>query len=87
MKKQLRLVVLSILCSMQVAWAQNKGTLTGTVKASDGLTLPGVSILEKGTTNGAITDVDGKYSISVSSSATLVFSYVGMIAQELAGWQ
>ena len=83
MKKQLRLVVLSILCSMQIAWAQTKGTLTGIVKASDGLTLPGVSILEKGTTNGAITDVDGKYSISVSSTATLVFSYVGMIAQEL----
>ncbi|TKT87608.1 SusC/RagA family TonB-linked outer membrane protein [Dyadobacter frigoris] len=83
MKKQLRLVVLSILCSMQIAWAQTKGPLTGTVKASDGLTLPGVSILEKGTTNGAITDVDGKYSIAVSATATLVFSYVGMIAQEL----
>ncbi|MDQ6478245.1 TonB-dependent receptor [Dyadobacter sp. LHD-138] len=83
MKKQLQLVVLSILCSMQIVWAQTKGTVTGTVKASDGLTLPGVSILEKGTTNGAITDVDGKYSISVSGTATLVFSYVGMIAQEL----
>ncbi|GLU52669.1 SusC/RagA family TonB-linked outer membrane protein [Dyadobacter frigoris] len=68
---------------MQIAWAQTKGPLTGTVKASDGLTLPGVSILEKGTTNGAITDVDGKYSIAVSATATLVFSYVGMIAQEL----
>lgn len=83
MKKQLQLVVLSILCSMQIVWAQTKSTVTGTVKASDGLTLPGVSILEKGTTNGAITDVDGKYSISVSGTATLVFSYVGMIAQEL----
>ena len=83
MKKQLQLVVLSILCSMQIAWAQTKSTVTGTVKASDGLTLPGVSILEKGTTNGAITDVDGKYSISVSGTATLVFSYVGMTAQEL----
>ncbi|WP_254560343.1 SusC/RagA family TonB-linked outer membrane protein [Dyadobacter diqingensis] len=83
MKKQLQLVVLSILCSIQIVWAQTKSTVTGTVKASDGLTLPGVSILEKGTTNGAITDVDGKYSISVSGTATLVFSYVGMIAQEL----
>ena len=83
MKKQLQLVVLAILCSLQVARAQTKSTVMGTVKASDGLTLPGVSILEKGTTNGAITDTDGKYSISVSSSAMLVFSYVGMIAQEL----
>jgi TonB-linked SusC/RagA family outer membrane protein len=83
MKKQLQLVVLSILCSMHIAWAQTKSTITGTVKASDGLILPGVSILEKGTTNGAITDVDGKYSISVSGTATLVFSYVGMVAQEL----
>ena len=76
-------MTIALLTCMQLAWAQSKGTLTGTVKASDGLSLPGVSILEKGTTNGAITDVDGKYSISVSPTAILVFSYVGMIAQEL----
>jgi TonB-dependent SusC/RagA subfamily outer membrane receptor len=83
MNKRLLMMAFAILCSMQLAWAQTKGTLTGTVKASDGLSLPGVSILEKGTANGAITDADGKYTITVSSTATLVFSYVGMIAQEL----
>ena len=83
MHKRLLMMVLTILCSMQVAWAQTKVTVTGTVKASDGETLPGVSILEKGSTMGAVTDVDGKYSILVSSTATLVFSYVGMQAKEV----
>ncbi len=46
--------------------------------------LPGVNIVEKGTTNGTITDVNGNYSITVSSpQATLVFSYVGYVDQEV----
>ena len=46
--------------------------------------LPGVTVVEKGTTNGAVTDLDGKYQLSVSSGdATLLFSYVGYVAQEI----
>jgi len=77
-------MVLSILCSLHFASAQNKVSISGTVKASDGEILPGVSILEKGTTNGAVTDAAGKYTISSASTATLVFSYVGMVAKEIA---
>src|SRR5215217_1991575 len=83
MNKRLLMMAFAILCSMQLAWAQNRVSVSGTVKAADGEILPGVSILEKGTTNGAVTDAAGKYTISVTSSATLVFSYVGMIAKEL----
>ncbi|MBX2966319.1 MAG: TonB-dependent receptor [Cyclobacteriaceae bacterium] len=57
-------------------------TITGTVK-SDGEVLPGVSVMEKGTTNGTVTDSDGKFTISVSANATLVFSFVGMTPQEV----
>lgn len=57
-------------------------TVTGTVTDEDGQTLPGVTILEKGTTNGTITNVDGQYSITVETGATLVISYVGMQTQE-----
>ena len=83
MNKRLLMMVFAILCSLHFASAQNKISVAGTVKASDGEILPGVSILEKGTTNGAVTDATGKYSISVASTATLVLSYVGMQAKEI----
>ncbi|PHN05690.1 SusC/RagA family TonB-linked outer membrane protein [Flavilitoribacter nigricans] len=52
--------------------------------AEDGLGLPGVNILVKGTTNGAVTDIDGNYEISVpDGSAVLVFSYIGYSGQEI----
>ncbi|WP_018471846.1 SusC/RagA family TonB-linked outer membrane protein [Echinicola pacifica] len=57
--------------------------ITGVVSATEfegGL--PGATILEKGTNNGTVTDVNGKFSISVSEGATLVFSSVGYISQE-----
>ncbi len=59
-------------------------TVTGTVTdKSDGVTLIGVSVLEKGTTNGTITDIDGRYSITVENGAVLIFSYVGYSNQEI----
>ncbi|MEM8565188.1 MAG: TonB-dependent receptor [Bacteroidota bacterium] len=59
-------------------------TVTGKVTdAEDGSGLPGVNIQVKGTTSGTVTDFDGNYSISVSSNAVLVFSFVGYAAQEI----
>lgn len=55
-----------------------KRTVSGTVKAVDDTPLPGVSVLEKGTQNGAVTDANGSYSLSVNEGATLVFSFIGM---------
>ena len=64
--------------------AQQNIKVTGTVtSASDGTALPGLSILQKGTTNGTVTDVDGKYSIDVPQDATLVFSFIGFKTQEI----
>lgn len=57
-------------------------TVTGIVKDFEGEPLPGVNVIEKGTTNGTITDLDGKYSIAVSADATLVFSYIGYLQEE-----
>ncbi len=53
--------LLAILASTSSLWAQSK-TVTGTVK-SDKETLPGVTVVEKGTSNGTVTDVDGKFSL------------------------
>lgn len=51
--------------------------------ASDGSELPGVTILVKGESRGAITDIDGYYSIELSAGSTLRFSFVGMVDKEL----
>ena len=60
-----------------------KITITGTITSTeDKSTIIGASIVEKGTSNGTITNFDGNYSIQVQSGATLVFSYVGMIKTE-----
>jgi iron complex outermembrane receptor protein len=52
--------------------------------AADGSALIGVTIQEKGTTNGNITDVNGNFALTVAQNATLVFSYVGYRTQEIA---
>tara|TARA_R110002050_G_scaffold286121_2_gene436312 strand:- start:55966 stop:59250 length:3285 start_codon:yes stop_codon:yes gene_type:complete len=79
--------LLSFVCMMLFsAFSINAQTVvTGTVLAGDdsGGPLPGVTVLVKGTTNGAVTDFDGNYSITASANATLVFSYIGYKAQEI----
>ncbi|MEZ4970875.1 MAG: SusC/RagA family TonB-linked outer membrane protein [Flavobacteriaceae bacterium] len=62
--------------------AQNK-TVSGTVKDDAGTPLPGVNVIEKGTTNGTSTDFDGNYSLNVPGNATLVFSSLGFSTQEM----
>jgi len=63
---------------IQVSFAQEK-SVSGTVaSAADGLPLPGVNVIVKGTTRGVQTDFDGNYSIRVSNNETLVFSFVGL---------
>lgn len=57
--------------------------VTGIVKDEAGNPLIGVSVIVKGTSNGAITDLDGNFSVSVSDKDVLVFSYVGMVTREI----
>jgi TonB-linked SusC/RagA family outer membrane protein len=64
------------------AQAQTK-VLKGVVTAeSDGLPMPGVTILDKGNKTGTTTNIDGEYTISVSPSSVLVFSFIGFATQE-----
>lgn len=81
MKRILLSLVLLAFCS----WASGQTmTVTGKVtSATDGTAQPGVTVVEKGTTTGTTTETDGTYSISVPSDATLVFSQVGTISQEV----
>ena len=59
-------------------------TVTGTVtEAGTKNVLPGVSVVEKGTANAVVTDVNGRFSINVGRGKTLVFSYIGFITKEV----
>lgn len=77
----LQVLLLSILCG----FAQAQKVAGIVTDEETGETLPGVTVLEMGTSNGTITDIDGRYSITLSTSgATLVFSFVGYAPQEQA---
>ena len=84
MIKQLFLTAFFALVFSATALAQNR-TVSGTVTGSDdGLPLPQVSVLLKGTTTGVPTNIDGEYQISVpEAGGTLVFSFLGYVTQEV----
>jgi TonB-linked SusC/RagA family outer membrane protein len=66
------------------ASAQVNRTVTGVVQDADGLELPGVNVVETGTSNGTTTDLDGRFSLTLSrANAVLQFSYVGFQPQEV----
>lgn len=72
-----------LLLTSTLAWAQSKVVTGKITSAEDGASLPGVNVLEKGTSNGTVTDSNGHYSISVTDNATLIFSFIGYKSQEV----
>ena len=94
-EKLLRFLLIFLICQFPPFIAHNLAgdnmkivqdglTIYGKVVSFDQMPLPGVNVVEKGTTNGAVTDLDGKYSITVSGSdAILIFSFVGYLQEEL----
>ncbi|MEX2234742.1 MAG: SusC/RagA family TonB-linked outer membrane protein [Cyclobacteriaceae bacterium] len=79
-----RYLTVLLLLVTSAAWSQSR-TVTGKVTSTDdGTGIPGVNVVEKGTNNGAVTDVDGNYTLNVGDNSTLVFSFVGYTGQEVA---
>lgn len=66
------------------AFSQNKTSITGSIKDGTGEPLPGASIIEKGTSNGTVSDDKGTFTIEVSKDAVLIFSFVGLQSKEVA---
>ncbi|MCF7569593.1 TonB-dependent receptor [Sabulilitoribacter arenilitoris] len=98
-KLKLKLKVTVFLCCISILSMKAEGysenlnfetvalqqSIKGSVKDINGDPLPGASILEKGTTNGVVSDFDGKFSISLTTSkAILVVSYLGYVPQEIS---
>ena len=69
---------------VQFVTMAQRAPVTGTITSAEEGPLPGVNVIEKGTTNGAVTDANGTYSITVDQNATLVISSVGYTSQEIA---
>lgn len=82
-RKRLAAMALFLLICLPFSLAQAQ-TVKVNGRVIDNLNEPmiGVSIFEKGTTNGVITDMDGNYSLSVKEGATIVYSYIGYLTQE-----
>ncbi len=80
MKKLISILSLTLAAQYMLASITVTGVVTS---AEDGFPVIGASIMEKGTTNGTITDFDGIYELTVGDKATLVVSYVGMTTQEI----
>ena len=82
MKSKLFTFMLALFATGAALFAQVR--VTGVVKDDTGYGVIGASVMEKGTQNGAVTDLDGKYEIRVKPGATLVFSSIGYATQEIA---
>ena len=82
--RRLAVAMLCFLLGLPLMLAQAQQlTVKGNVKDTTGEPMIGVSVLEKGTTNGIITDIDGNFTLQVNRGATLVMSYIGYVTQEL----
>ena len=83
MIKKIIFSFLLVLGLTQMAFAQSQ-TVSGTItEAETGMPLPGVTVMEKGTSNGTSTDFDGNFSLNVGDDATLILSMIGYVTQEI----
>lgn len=95
--KYLYLILLGLLVIAKAAYADGNGnseqlsisqtgniTVTGKIVDENGESVPGATVIQKGTTNGNITDIDGRFSLLVPSDATLVISYIGFKSIEIS---
>jgi TonB-dependent SusC/RagA subfamily outer membrane receptor len=81
--KKLSMLMVLLFVTSFLALAQKK-SLSGVISDNTGESIPGVTVLVKGTSQGTISDADGQYNLSVEGNTTvLVFSYIGMKTQEV----
>jgi TonB-linked SusC/RagA family outer membrane protein len=77
-------LIFSLTCCSWALFAQNRAVTGKVTTATDGQPMPGVNVTLKGASSGASTDADGSYRITIpNGKATLVFSFIGMLSQEV----
>jgi len=82
-KRMKSLWILMMLCLFPVVAYAQSISVSGTVVDEMGEPIPGANVLQKGTTNGVLTDIDGNFSLKAPNGATLVVSYIGYLTQEV----
>ena len=70
---------MALLCMVSTIFYAQTIEATGTVVDQTGETVIGATIMEKGTTNGTVTDFDGNFKLTTASGAKIVVSYIGLI--------
>ena len=78
-----RYTFLLLLLASSVAMAQERVVSGKVTSSDDGSGIPGANIQIKGTSNGTVTDADGNFKVNAANNATLVFSFVGYVTQEV----
>ncbi|MGN0195323.1 MAG: SusC/RagA family TonB-linked outer membrane protein [Candidatus Cryptobacteroides sp.] len=76
-------LIVSITVGLPSAFAQQKVTVSGKVLSENGEPWPGVGVVQKGTTNGCMTDLDGNFTISVTKGSVIEISCIGYVTQEI----
>ena len=84
MKVLSKILSIALLIAMPLYASAQTITVKGNVKDAAGLAVIGASVIQQGTSNGVITDLDGNYSINVPANATLQFSSIGYVEQAIA---
>ena len=81
--KQTKRFILSFFALLACTITYAQQTITGSVVDKTGETVIGATVMEKGTSNGTITDFDGNFTLKVEAGRTLVISYIGFLTQEV----
>ena len=81
--EKLRKLILSFFALLASTMMYAQSEISGTVVDPTGETVIGATVMEKGTTNGTVTDFDGNFKLKVQPGTTLVFSFIGYQTQEL----
>ena len=81
MKKSILFIVLLLVVGAAQSIAQR--TISGSVSDESGIPLIGATVLEKGTSNGTVSDADGSFSLTVGDGAVLIVSYIGHETREI----
>ena len=76
-------LLMAALLMTAALFAQDRIVVKGVVSDENGQPLIGAGVMEKGTTNGAVTDIDGNYTLEVSADGVLTFSYISYKSQDM----
>ena len=83
-KNRRKLIAIMLLLLVSLSITAQEINVSGTVVDTTGEPVIGATVMQKGSTNGTVTDIEGNFKIAVNSGATLVVTYIGYVTQEVA---